>query len=1035
MSASEPTCPECQAPGASGPPGTGACPRCGRTRSGPATRAAAGGRSVRPAVLAVASLLAIAFAAHRLYRISPEDATAAPAAAAGAATPPKPDDDGLDRAATHTRLVIVRGGEGVRPVVALAGPTRTRDPRALVVISHGLLARELVRQALLIAARDELGLATRDEVLGETLPTGTGGEEIDLAAVHGLAREELTGVGASYAAMLSGQGEHRAYLRRSDGRRFQTLWRGELPGPGEPADATARLVAAAEALSRDGFPGGLRKLGLEGKPNARRDDAGLPAGVEDGVDRLDFAGPFAAVRALHEAIRSDGESPARLGALVRGYALLGVLAEFHWHPAHKAFKARSLLYGQRLAARDPKGPWGLWHRAYAEALAGMHRQALADLSEARSRADAGGGPQPPDWVGLIEAYARDEPERLGDASGPHAGLAALLRMSAVEHPLTTGQTLRAAQAVVGRYPDCFRAVDTMCRVGGVSNLHVATEIGPQALARSLPEWLRALDSLPEDVRKAPDRPGGGEVALTEALDRAGAPDRDRGEPSWGALAHLVRETQFVQVYRRLHFMRVLWSVPVDEYWAGSRAAVAGHRFRPYLETLALPPRESARAFDALVERLDPTDLDLNEVDLLRAVYNPQIQDRIHLWSTALDNSDTTLARDLAELVQSLTPADQVNYARLLLGVSPHSRYARGVLLEHDWERAGPHLADWEKDSGDSPALLGALARRYSALGKTDEADRMLTRYIKLSPEHWAYAMLAGNRKARGDLKGWQAALDEFLESGADPGLEHARVRVEIADHYMGMGRWEEARPYAEEAAATWADWAMACAGRCAEGMRDWTQAELWARRRSERYPDTLWAAWYLFCERTGHGDAGAARAFADQFLEEAGGTAAAGTAGYFYWAGGEPKKAFDVFRKAYEATHSAPDCLGALMVADELGDAAARREFLDTLASKHRDQAPKTVQIWETFRDALDRGGLRPADLESVERLLQTIPAERRGNTEFIVAQFLKNHGPADDAQSYLRRVAGSPGVDEWMRLIARGALRGAGEGKARSSP
>ena len=58
---------------------------------------------------------------------------------------------------------------------------------------------------------------------------------------------------------------------------------------------------------------------------------------------LEFLDVFLAVRDLHAAIKTDGESPARLAALSRGYALLGVLSEFQWHRAHRAFKARALL--------------------------------------------------------------------------------------------------------------------------------------------------------------------------------------------------------------------------------------------------------------------------------------------------------------------------------------------------------------------------------------------------------------------------------------------------------------------------------------------------------------------------------------------------------------------------------------------------------------------------------------------------------------------------------------------------------------------
>ena len=56
---------------------------------------------------------------------------------------------------------------------------------------------------------------------------------------------------------------------------------------------------------------------------------------------------------------------------------------------HKVFKARSLLYAQRLVVRRPESPWGRWHRAYAYALAGRHRRAIEDLAGAKTLAEAG----------------------------------------------------------------------------------------------------------------------------------------------------------------------------------------------------------------------------------------------------------------------------------------------------------------------------------------------------------------------------------------------------------------------------------------------------------------------------------------------------------------------------------------------------------------------------------------------------------------------------------------------------------------------
>ena len=58
---------------------------------------------------------------------------------------------------------------------------------------------------------------------------------------------------------------------------------------------------------------------------------------------------------MHEALRTKGESPATLGALSRAYANLGMLTDTQWEAAPWVYKARGLLYAERLRQRDPKG--------------------------------------------------------------------------------------------------------------------------------------------------------------------------------------------------------------------------------------------------------------------------------------------------------------------------------------------------------------------------------------------------------------------------------------------------------------------------------------------------------------------------------------------------------------------------------------------------------------------------------------------------------------------------------------------------------
>ena len=123
----------------------------------------------------------------------------------------------------------------------------------------------------------------------------------------------------------------------------------------------------------------------------------------------------------------------------------------------------------------------------------------------------------------------------------------------------------ARDLVVSRDADCCLAYDAICQSGQLGELHVATVAGPDAFTKLFPVKLKSLTSLPATV-KQPLEKGGDELALVGALDQAGRPGEDAGEPSWGVLAHLAREARFVHACRRLDFMANKWQVPAGEYF-------------------------------------------------------------------------------------------------------------------------------------------------------------------------------------------------------------------------------------------------------------------------------------------------------------------------------------------------------------------------------------------------------------------------------------------------------------------------------------
>ena len=222
----------------------------------------------------------------------------------------------------------------VREVNPLQGP-----PQA-----GGLLVREIVRQAFLIAARDECGLSMRDQTLRESL---------DLPA-HANSTPFATLV-ATPIADGSDTCHVRVSVTHGNGKAGKPLWETTIDIP--RYDLITVLVDKAEAWSRKEFEGVLAQAGPTGKVPAARSSAAIPQSAETRLWAWNEIAVFTALRQLHAEIREHGESPELLAGLVVGYANLGLMTEMRWSAAHKAFKARALLYAERLVRKSGSSGW------------------------------------------------------------------------------------------------------------------------------------------------------------------------------------------------------------------------------------------------------------------------------------------------------------------------------------------------------------------------------------------------------------------------------------------------------------------------------------------------------------------------------------------------------------------------------------------------------------------------------------------------------------------------------------------------------
>ncbi len=277
------------------------------------------------------------------------------------------------------------------------------------------------------------------------------------------------------------------------------------------------------------------------------------------------------------------------------------------------------------------------------------------------------------------------------------------------------------------------------------------------------------------------------------------------------------------------------------------------------------------------------------------------------------------------------------------------------------------------------------------------------------------------------MKRWQQTLERSLDT-EEIGLEHVQAQVQLADYFMDQCQWAKAKEYAEAAGESWAAWAMSCAQRCAEGMKDWPRAELWAQRRSDRYreqPDSL-VRWYLFCVKTGRGNLQAARMFTDEALQERGGIEALHPdyRAYYHWLSGDLKAALGSFRELYGKEPTFATCLPVIAVAELLGDRATADEYRKLLLAKHRREASAVIHVVELLPGTLRAGESRPTDLKAVNQALESMPPSKRPHAEIWTGLFLKARGHPAAARPYLERCATSRVIPEWRRAIAGKELR-----------
>ncbi len=156
---------------------------------------------------------------------------------------------------------------------------------------QGLLARELVRQALLCAARDELSCATFDLHIGQPIPDGA--MEFDVVAVRSSNPADDRPLQLKIFRGPAAAQEHLATIGLQ---------------PQSPI-GFIDLVQRLEWNSRERFARPLREAGVAGKAREWNSRSAPNDEALRGLAKMSFASQFRAASILHAEIERDGLSP------------------------------------------------------------------------------------------------------------------------------------------------------------------------------------------------------------------------------------------------------------------------------------------------------------------------------------------------------------------------------------------------------------------------------------------------------------------------------------------------------------------------------------------------------------------------------------------------------------------------------------------------------------------------------------------------------------------------------------------------------
>jgi tetratricopeptide (TPR) repeat protein len=691
--------------------------------------------------------------------------------------------------------------------------------------------REMCRQAVLIAARDELGLRTRDQVLREASPEQAVEVQLDLGNL---------------------QGKHIEYRLHQAG---ETLAEGVFTYSfAHNHSAMAIIADEAEKRSRGEFKEAiLRTCKAVERPRLSQEQRTEKLKTaERRVKQMNAASQFIAVRLGHDLLWDDPSSPEALSILVQGYANLSVMGDFWLSNARVVFASRAIIYATRMRNANPESPLGYWHQAYAFTLFGLTKDSLWQLELADKISQDN---QPP-WMSLIRDANYFHFFKLGESlqeTHAYRQLNAVLWFRSVECSDSQSLTIETAKRAIDLNPACLRVYDGMHRVAGVSYAHVTSQLPASVFGRVLKGGLPILaddsDLVAQAIAADLDqyRSPVERAKLAAALYQSSV--NDTREPSVGTLAHILDETNVLYIATRVLFITGFLGVDASESIPVIKPIIENHPAAHLIEANCYRRSLTVQRRKALMQGGSPEIGFLTgHVLLLRALKSDwetqegtigDYRSRIHYEAPPTEVNYT-------EKMKMTDDATVVEYGKIMWDINPYSPQRGIVLLSKNWSSEKNYLQQWLDRAAEQPAIAGALAQKFLAEGDVKRAETYWRIYIDAAPDFEAYRGLAELLYNEGRTEEALELANKFLTK-EDYGLAHAQMQRLIAGTYMNQEDFEKAIVYAEAAAESGAGWASQTLSYCYEALGKYDEAINILRDIDDHYHlDTV----YRFAVRT-----------------------------------------------------------------------------------------------------------------------------------------------------------------------------------------